>query len=151
MCHKIWICHNPNLGGKEWVKELEKKSSPHSLFPKTESVDNSSISIILSFGNRGKQSSITHYWTRIYQESTRCPIPHPGEQQIHLKLAVIPNLSTEPGLQMCSSHNAFLGPACKLLLAFCCFSRLNPLEIGFSLKRSLFWLRIQSMWNNQVG
>lgn len=54
------------------------------------------------------------------------------------------------GLQMCSSHNAFLGPASELLLAFCCFSRLNLLEIGFSLKRSLFWLRIQNMWNNQV-
>lgn len=88
------------------------------------------------------------------QEITRSlPVPHPISQNTANsleELATIPNLSTRPGLQMCSSHNAFLGSASELLLAFCCFSRLNPLEIGFSLKRSLFWLRIQSMWNKQV-
>lgn len=80
-------------------------------------------------------------------------MPHPTSQRTANsleELAAFPNLSTRPGLKTCSSHNAFLGRASELLLAFCCFSRLNPLEIGFSLKRSLFWLRIQSVWNNQV-
>lgn len=69
-------------------------------------------------------------------------VPHRTAQKTEnslAELAAVPNLSTGPGFRTCSSHNALLGPAFELLLAFCCFSRLNPLEIGFSLKRSLFW------------
>lgn len=122
-----------------------------SFFLSKDSVNSSCISIIPSFGNMEKQSS------KIYSRTRNLPgvhqVSHPTSQKTANsleKLAATPNHSIGPGLQMCSSHNAFLGPVSELLLAFCCFSRLNPLEIGFSLKRSLFWLRIQSMWNNQV-